>query len=76
MRILYFAALADKLGSTQDELTLPNEVQDVRGLLAWLRTRGGVWEQTLADDKVRVLVNRQFVVLDTRISADDEVAIV
>jgi molybdopterin synthase sulfur carrier subunit len=76
MRILYFAALAEKLGSTQDELTLPNEVQDVRGLLAWLRTRGGVWEQTLADDKVRVLVNRQFVVLDTRISADDEVAIV
>lgn len=76
MRILYFAALAEKLGSTQDELTLPDEVQDVRGLLAWLRARGGVWEQTLADDKVRVLVNRQFVVLDTRISADDEVAIV
>lgn len=76
MRILYFAELAEKLGSTQDELTLPNEVQDVRGLLAWLRARGGVWEQTLADDKVRVLVNRQFVVLDTRISADDEVAIV
>lgn len=75
-RILYFAYLVDKLGRAQEDLPLPETVLDVRGLLAWLRMRGGIWEKALADDKVRVLVNKQFAELDTKIVDGNEIAIV
>jgi len=76
VRILYFAYLVDKLGRAQEELPLPETVQDVRGLLAWLRARGGIWEKALADDKVRVLVNKQFAEPDTKLADSNEIAIV
>jgi molybdopterin synthase sulfur carrier subunit len=75
-RILYFAYLVDKLGRAQEELPLPGTVQDTGGLLALLRSRGGIWEKALADDKVQVLVNKQFAELHTKIADGDEVAIV
>jgi len=75
-KILYFAYLVDKLGRAQEDLPLPETVQDVRGLLAWLRARGGIWEKALADDKVRVLVNKQFAELDAKIADGNEIAIV
>ncbi len=75
-KILYFAYLVDKLGRAQEDLPLPETVQDVRGLLAWLRARGGIWEKALADDKVRVLVNKQFAELDAKIVDGNEIAIV
>lgn len=75
-RILYFAYLVDKLGRAQEELPLPETVQDVRGLLAWLRGRGDIWEKALADDKVRVLVNKQFAEPDTKLADSNEIAIV
>jgi len=75
-RILYFAYLVDKLGRTQENMTLPATAQDVRGLLAHLRARGGVWENALTEDKVQVLVNKQFSTPETTISDTDVVAIV
>ena len=75
-RILYFAYLVDKLGRAQEDLVLPDSVREVRGLLAHLRTRGGVWEKALAEDKVQVLVNKQFSTPETKISDADVIAIV
>lgn len=75
-KILYFAQLVEKLGLPSETVALPATVTDVRSLLAWLRTRGGQWEKLLADDAVRVTVNRQFVNLDTPITGDVEVGIV
>lgn len=75
-RILYFADLVDRLGRAQDDLTLPEDVHDVRALLGLLRARGGEWERALAENKVRVLVNRQFSLPETRIADIDEIAIV
>ena len=66
----------DKLGRSQEDLALPAGVQDVRGLLVHLHTRGGVWEQALADGKVQVLVNKQFSLPETRITDADVIAIV
>ena len=74
--ILYFASLVDKLGSSSEEVALPATVTDVRALLAWLRTRGGKWERALADDAVRVTVNRQFSVPETKIDDTMEIAII
>jgi molybdopterin synthase sulfur carrier subunit len=75
-RILYFAYLVDKLGRAQEDLVLPAGVQDVRGLLAHLRARGGAWEKALTEDKVQVLVNKQFSTPEAAISDTDVVAIV
>jgi molybdopterin synthase sulfur carrier subunit len=74
-RILYFAYLVDKLGRASEDLNLPAEVKDVRSLLL-LQRRGGVWEKSLAEDKVKVLVNKQFAELETAIANDQEIAIV
>jgi len=75
-RILYFAYLVDKLGRAQEDLALPETVRDVRSLLAQLRARGGVWENALTEEKVQVLVNKQFSTPETIISDADVVAIV
>ncbi len=74
-KLLYFAALADRLGRTSEDATLPAQVSDVRSLLAWLRARGGPWEQSLADDAVRVTVNRQLTTLDAPVDDRSEIAI-
>lgn len=75
-RILYFAYLVDKLGRAQEDLTLPASITDVRGLPAHWRARGGAWEQALAEDKVKVTVNKQFAEPDTPVLDNQEIAII
>ena len=75
-RLLYFAYLAQYLRKESEEVTLPAEVTDVTGLLAWLRRRERERGYLLADDKVRVTVNRQFTEPFTRLDDGDEIAIV
>lgn len=64
-RLLYFAALADRLGMTAEDVELPANITTARELLAWLRARGRTWEQALDDHAVQVTVNRQMVNLDS-----------
>ena len=75
-KILYFAALVDKLGTASEEVLLPTDVTDVRRLLTWLRTRGNNWERALTETGVRVTVNRQFAAPETKIDNTVEIAIV
>lgn len=75
-KILYFAILVEKLGRASEETDLPSSVTDVRTLLAWLRQRGENWEHALAENAVRVTVNRQFVALDSPVDNNAEIAIV
>lgn len=75
-KILYFAGLVEKLGRASEETELPPAVTDVRTLLAWLRQRGENGEHTLAENAVRVTVNRQFVAPDSPVDNNAEIAIV
>jgi len=75
-KILYFANLVDKLGSSSEEISLPTSITDVRALLAWLRGRGGHWETALMEHMVQVTVNRQFAALETSLNNTSEIAIV
>lgn len=75
-RILYFAGLVDQLQRASETMSLPADVTDVRALLAYLRTRGGKWEQRLVENGVQVTVNRRFADPDTRITNDSEIGIV
>lgn len=74
-RILYFSTLADRLGKTAEEVKLPANVQDLRGLLAFLRKRGEEWPVYLIDDKIQATVNRNFVQLDAGINDQDEIGL-
>lgn len=75
-KILYFSTLVDKVGASSEEASLPETVTDVRGLLAWLRGRGGNWEIALKEDAVRVTVNRQIADLETLVNDKQEIAII
>jgi molybdopterin synthase sulfur carrier subunit len=74
-KLLYFAQLVDRVGKSAEDLALPAEVTTVRALLALLRTRGPDWRQALADDAVRVTVNRQLATLDTPINDQQEIGL-
>jgi len=75
-RILYFATLVDQLGRASEELTIPDNVHDVRGLLALLHRRGGKWTTALDEATLKVTVNRQFAELDTPIKDESEIAFI
>jgi DUF971 family protein/molybdopterin converting factor small subunit len=76
IRVLYFNYLANKLQKESEELTPPATVETVEQLLAWLRRVKGDRGYLLADDSVRVTVNKQFAEPFTRLDPGDEVAIV
>lgn len=74
-RILYFSTLAERLGTTAEDLKLPPGVQNLRGLLAFLRKRGEEWPVYLIDDRLQATVNRNFVELDAGINDQDEIGL-
>jgi DUF971 family protein/molybdopterin converting factor small subunit len=74
VRLLYFADLVETLGEASEEVQLPPGINDVAGLLAWLRDRGGRWARIPDEKRLTVTVNRQFAEPNTRIKASDEVA--
>jgi molybdopterin synthase sulfur carrier subunit len=75
MRVLYFAWLREKAGLAAEEVTPPDSVTDVAGLISWLRTRGGRPGEALADlSLIRIAVNQEHARLDQRIGRNDEVA--
>ncbi|HET7633842.1 MAG TPA: MoaD/ThiS family protein [Burkholderiales bacterium] len=75
VRILYFAALADTLGRTSEQLELPAGVATVAELLESLRQRGDPWHSALVKSAVRVTVNRGFATAETAVAEGDEIAL-
>lgn len=73
--ILYFARLREALGAASEQLELPAEVGDVNALCAWLRARGGVWADELAEGRaVRIAVNQEMAERASPIKSGDEIA--
>lgn len=75
IRVLYFSYLVQKLRKDNESLRVPASIKDVTGLLVWLRRKWQERGYLLADENVRVTVNRQFAEPFTRIEEGDEVAI-
>jgi len=76
VKLLFFATFVDFLGRDSEEVQLPGAVSDVRGLLGFLRQRGDKWERALAEDAVKVTLNKQFASLEAALRDGDEIAIV
>lgn len=76
LKLLYFAALVDKLGLASEEFALPEGMPDIRGLVAALKQRGGAWDEVFGNAALRITVNKQFSELDTPIKSGDEIAFI
>ncbi len=75
MNILYFAWVREKVGTAVEEVTLPQNVTSVSGLIDWLKTRGSGYAEAFADESVvRVAVNQEYVSSDQALTNGDEVA--
>ena len=76
MKVLYFAWLRQRTGVGEEEVSPPDSVRDVAGLVEWLRDRGPGHAEALSDlSSIRVAVNQEFATLSTEISEGDEVAL-
>jgi molybdopterin synthase sulfur carrier subunit len=75
IRVCYFASLREQLGLAEEPLELPVGVADVAGLRAWLRRRGGVWAEALAESRpVLCAVNQVMARPERTVTDGDEVA--
>jgi molybdopterin synthase sulfur carrier subunit len=75
VKVLYFAALREQLGTAAEEIELPAGVSTVAALRSHLRGRGGAWERALADSKlVRMAVNQDMAPPTATVKAGDEIA--
>ena len=75
MKIFYFAYLREKAGVGEEEVSPPETVTDVQGLMEWVKGRGGGFAEAMADTSiVRVAVNQESVQLDAPVKTGDEIA--
>jgi len=75
IQLRFFASIRETLGTAQEALALPEHVQTVGQVRDYLRERGGIWAQALAEGRaLRMAYNQQMTDADTRISEGGEVA--
>lgn len=73
--ILYFASLRESLGTARESLEIPAGVTTLGELRAWLRLRGGVWAEALAEGKaVRMALNQSMAGPEALLTVGGEVA--
>lgn len=75
-RLLYFAALAERVGKTSEDIELPAPVATVGALVGWLRARGPAWEKALDPAMLNVTVNRQFATPETPLDNRAEIGLI
>lgn len=76
MQLLYFGWVRVRIGKGREEVDPPPGIDDVRGLIVWLKGRGGGYAEALVDmTSVRVAVNQELTDLDAPVGPGDEVAL-
>jgi sulfur-carrier protein len=75
IQLRFFAGIREALGTSQEALTLPDHVQTVGDVRAYLRERGGAWSEALAEGRaLRMAYNHQMTDAATPIGDGGEVA--
>ncbi len=76
MKLLYFAWLKTKIGTAEEELSPPPEIDTVAALLDWLAAQSGAHAEALADRKaLGVAVNQEYAQDQDPVGPNDEVAL-
>ncbi|WP_334189799.1 molybdopterin converting factor subunit 1 [Noviherbaspirillum sp.] len=75
IQLRFFASVRESLGTSQETLAVPEQVKTVGDVRAFLRERGGAWQEVLADGRaLRMACNQQMTGPETRITDGCEVA--
>jgi len=75
MQILYFAWVREKIGQAGEEVTLPDEVRDVGGLMRHLATLSPGHAAAFANPAaIRAAINQDFARAGDLVTNGDEVA--
>lgn len=74
IKVLYFAALREALGSSGETLELPADVTTLGGVRALIAGRGGDWDRLAQMKNLRAAVNQRMAEADAAIADGDEVA--
>jgi molybdopterin synthase sulfur carrier subunit len=75
INVKYFAALREAVGTGQEQLALPPEVNTIGAVRELLRARGGVWAEALAPERaVRMACQQVMCGADTPVTDGVEVA--
>lgn len=74
VRILYFAALREAVGTGSEELALADAPTTVGQIRSQLLARGGAWEALAEGRSLRVAVNQRMAEPATPVRDGDEVA--
>lgn len=75
LRVLYFAALRERVGRAEEALEAPDGIANVAQLQDWLTQRGEPWREAFAETRrVRAAVNQTMVDDQHALSDGAEVA--
>jgi molybdopterin synthase sulfur carrier subunit len=74
VQLRYFASLRETLGTGDEQLELPGDINDLTGLTRWLQNRDDTWKQALSDTRLHVAINQQIVNTNAAVNDGDEVA--
>lgn len=76
MKLVYFAWVRERIGKSDEEISVPDNVSDVAGLLDWLAGKGDGYAAALEQRQViRVAINHAHVTHDAPLPADGEIAL-
>ena len=76
MRLLYFAWVRERIGTSEETVEPPAAVRTVADLAEWLKARSTGHAEALADlTKLRAAVDQRFVQLDSELGEAKEVAL-
>lgn len=75
LELRFFASVREALGVAEETVTVPAEIATVGDVRLWLRARGGVWAETLAEGRpLRMACNHNMTDASTRVTDGCEVA--
>jgi molybdopterin synthase sulfur carrier subunit len=75
LRLVYFAWVRERVGKTDEDVEVPNEVGTVSELVTWLKSRGEEYEYAFENEGVvRAAINHAHVRPDAAIAGAREIA--
>ena len=74
IHLRYFASLRETLGVDNEQVELPDGVENVAALTRWLQGRDERWHSALSNPQLLVAVNQEIMPADTSVHNGDEIA--
>lgn len=75
MKIRYFAWVRERVGRSEEDIALPDDISTVADLVRWLKTQGEEYETAFAHETVvRAALDRVHVRPDAAIAGAAEIA--